>query len=804
MKRQSFQKDWLFGKSADAMRKITLPHDAMQEEGRKADAPSGTGGAFFNGGRYIYEKHFFVPEDWKKEMQFLEFEGVYPTAEVFLNGKKIAGCSYGYSQFYVPLTELKYEKENVIKVLVDNSKLPNSRWYSGAGIYRPVWLWMGNREHIIPDKVQVTTLDYKTGRIRIDAETTKKDISDKNLEVQIYEEDKMVASGLGYHTEIEIKNVRLWSDKNPFLYRLKLILKEDNEILDSYETTFGVRQIEYSNKGLFINGESVLLRGGCIHHDNGILGARSFEESEWRRIKRLKEFGFNAVRSSHNPLCKAALEACDALGMYVMDEAWDMWDKPKTPYDYANSFMENYESDIQKMVYKDYNHPSVIMYSIGNEVTEPARSEGVALAEKLVETVKKHDQTRPVTAGINLTLLLLASMGIDLTVSGSESEKEDRKAKKEMNSTEYNKMVSEQGKSMTQAAASPAADQISAPVLECLDICGYNYATSRYEAEKELHPKRVIVGSETYPYDLLKSWKLVEKNPYIIGEFMWSAWDYLGEAGIGSWSYVKEDEGFEKKYPWLLADTGALDILGNDNAEAGIAAIVWKARKKPYIAVTPANHPGILPVKAIWRGTNALPYWSYKNCDGNEVEIQIYADAKEVEVLLNGISIGRKEVKDYTAIFETHYQSGTIKAIAYDKNGEILSESELRSADSNLWIRILEEENPIEKNMDKTHGIEKASMEDGKIVYLDIDIVGSNGMVECNADEKLSVLVEGGELLAFGSANPKTEEDFLEGTYKTYYGRSQAVIRLLEKNVKVNVQGETLAKTEYVLSAPRG
>lgn len=804
MKRQSFQKDWLFGKNIGAMRKITLPHDAMQEEGRGADAPSGTGGAFFLGGRYIYEKHFFVPKEWKNKTQILEFEGVYPKAEVFLNGKKIAGCRYGYSDFYVPLTELEYEAENVVQVQVDNSELPNSRWYSGAGIYRPVWLWTGNKEYIVPNMVRVTTLDYKTGRILIDTETTKKDTLGENLEIQIFEEDTMIAHVNGCHAEVKIENVRLWSDKNPFLYRMKVILKDEKQILDVYETSFGVRQIEYSNKGLFINGESVLLKGGCIHHDNGILGARSFAESEWRRIKRLKEFGFNAVRSSHNPLCKAALEACDALGMYVMDEAWDMWDKPKTPYDYANSFMENYESDIQKMVYKDYNHPSVIMYSIGNEVTEPSRSEGVDLAKKLVKTVKKYDQTRPVTAGINLTLLLLASMGIDLTVSGSDTEKKDQETKKEMNSTEYNRMVFEQGNSMTMAAASPAADKISAPLLDCLDICGYNYAMSRYEMEKELHPKRVVVGSETYPYDLQKSWKMVEKNQHIIGEFMWSAWDYLGEVGIGSWAYVKEDGGFEKKYPWLLADTGALDILGNDNAEAGIASIVWKARKTPYIAVTPANHPGIVPLKAIWRGTNALPYWSYQNCDGNAVEIQIYADAEEVEVFLNGTSIGRKEIKDYAAVFETFYQSGTIKAIAYGGNGEILSESELQSADSKLQIQILEEENPIKKNMDEMHGVEDASMEDGKIVYLDIDIVGSNGVVECNADEKLSVGVEGGELLAFGSANPKTEEDFLEGTYKTYYGRSQAVIHLLEKNVKVTVQGETLAKKEYFLSAQRG
>lgn len=359
----------------------------------------------------------------------------------------------------MPLHNLQYGAENVLQVYVDNTKMPNSRWYSGAGIYRPVWLWTGKKDHILLDSVRVTTLDYQTGKIRLDAETTKKDQKEQDLRFEIYEDGKKCAQAFGNHAELELEEARLWSAEHLFLYRLKVFLLDGEDILDTYETTFGVRQISYSNQGFFINGEEVLLKGGCIHHDNGILGSRSFAASEWRRIQRLKEFGFNAIRSAHNPLCKAALEACDALGMYVMDEAWDMWDKPKNKYDYALHFPEYYESDICQMTAKDYNHPSVIMYSIGNEVTEPSKPEGVALAEKLVQTVKKYDHTRPVTAGINLTLLLLASMGIDLTVSNSESKAKDQEEKKKMNSTEYNKMVFEQGNSMVQAAASPAEDK---------------------------------------------------------------------------------------------------------------------------------------------------------------------------------------------------------------------------------------------------------------------------------------------------------------------------------------------------------
>ena len=789
MKRQSFQKDWLFGREGEEKRTITLPHDAMQEEKRRGDAPSGTGGAFFPGGSYLYEKHFYAPETWKDGIQILEFESVYPKAEVCLNGKKIGGCSYGYSNFYVPLTELSYAAENVLQVQVDNTKVPNSRWYSGAGIYRPVWLWTGKKEHILLNSVRVTTLDYRTGKIRIDAETTKKDLQETELKFIVSANGKETAQAFGNHAELTIENPELWSAEHPFLYELKVFLMEGEEILDTYETTFGIRQISYSDKGFFINGKSVLLKGGCIHHDNGILGSRSFAASEWRRIQRLKKFGFNAVRSAHNPLCKAALEACDALGMYVMDEAWDMWDKPKNKYDYALDFPENYESDLCQMTAKDYNHPSVVMYSIGNEVTEPSKPEGVALAEKLVQTVKKYDSTRPVTAGINLTLLMLASMGIDLTVSDSESAEQDREEKKNMNSTEYNKMVFEQGNSLVQASAAPAADQVSTPVLDLLDICGYNYAVPRYLMEKDLHPGRVIVGSETYAQDLAKTWKLVEEIPYVIGDFMWTAWDYLGEVGIGSWSYLYQESGFEKKYPWLLADTGALDILGNATAEAGMAAVVWQARKTPYLAVTPANHPGIEPVKAIWRGTNALPYWSYQGCDGNPTEIQVYAKAAETEVLVNGTSLGRKKMADETAVFETVYQKGTIEAVAYDELGNEMGRSRLQSAEGNLQIRIQREEDPM-----KISG--KEERDDEKILYFSIDLVGENGEIECNADETLKVSVEGGELLAFGSANPRTEESFLDGVYRTYYGRSLAVIRANEAVVKVIVEGETLERTE--------
>lgn len=780
MEKRLFCDEWLFGQEEKPKRMISLPHDAMQEQGREADAPSGSGGAFFKGGIYTYERKFRAPKEWEEQEVFLEFEGVYPGAEVFLNEVKIGGCKYGYTLFRVPLKGLHYDAYNDLRVEVDNSQLPNSRWYSGAGIYRPVWLVLGGKEHIEPDGIRVTTLSYEPAEVLVEVRHTKAEFSEEDIRVELFYQGDKVAEGTGAKAKFTISDAHLWDADSPELYDCVVTLKDREHVLDSQDTSFGIRKIEWSTKGFQVNGKTVLLKGGCIHHDNGILGARCFETSERRRIKRLKEAGFNAVRSAHNPMSPVALKACDELGMYVMDETWDMWNVQKNPFDYAKNFMEHYEKDIQAIAAKDYNHPSVIMYSIGNEVTEPAKPEGQELAEKIMRKMKEEDHTRPVTAGINLTLLMLSVMENNPMESGAVPEMG------EMNSTLYNQMISEFGKSMTMAAATEEADKVSSPVLNLLDIAGYNYAISRYETEQEVHPDRIIVGTETYAYDLARTWKLVEQYPYVIGDFMWTAWDYLGEVGIGSWSYGAQDMGFTKNYPWLLADTGAFDILGNENAEAGMASVVWGSRKTPYIGVCPVNHPGVMPNKAIWRGSNALPYWSYQGCEGNEAEIEVYSTAYEVELFLNGTSVGREKTEDCKAVFHTCYESGELKTCAYNEDGSFHSDSRLVSADEHTQIRISQEE-------------EKAGP-DG-ILYLDISLTGENGEIECNRDTKLRLRVEGGELLAFGSANPKTEEDFLSGEYTTYYGRSLAVVKVRKEPLYIEVSGEGLKTVSKVICA---
>ncbi|MCH4191122.1 MAG: DUF4982 domain-containing protein [Butyrivibrio sp.] len=792
MERIAFEKQWMFGRAGEQKRFLDLPHDAMLEQERSSSAETGRSGAFFRGGDYEYEKSFMAPEEWENQDIFIEFEGIYPHAVIELNGQKIGECHYGYTGYFFLLEGLQYGRSNTISVRVDGSRQPDSRWYSGTGIYRPVFLWTGNKKHIMPEGVRVTTLSHDPAVIRVDIKCSEAVSLQKDqikLVTEIYEKGQKVAVTSGNNAVITLENAKLWSDRSPSLYECRCILTENGMVLDEQRVSFGIRTLEWSaERGFEVNGETVLLRGGCIHHDHGILGAASYEKAERRRLKKLKECGFNAIRSAHNPICKTALDVCDELGIYVMDEGWDMWYKSKSRYDYADRFEEHFEDDIRMMTEKDYNHPSVVMYSIGNEVTEPAQEKGIETAKSLVNCFHELDGTRPVTAGINITLLYMAQMAeaAKKKADSSETETEAQMPQMEkMDSTAYNRMMSEAGERMNMAAATEEADRISTPVLNLLDIAGYNYASSRYRAEGEKHPGRMIAGTETFAADLPVNWEMVKSYPYLIGDFMWTAWDYLGEVGIGAWTYEQKDGDFEKKYPWLLADTGAFDILGNETAQAGLAAIVWGARNTPYIAVKPVNHDENSLIRAIWRGTNALPYWSYRGCEGRPAEIEVYSRAYGVELFLNDRIIGKKQTQNCRAIFRTAYEEGILKAVSYDEKGDYIAESTLYSADRNLHIGIIPEETLPEPD---------------ELLFVDIEILGANGQTECNRDEKLKVTVEGGRLLGFGSACPRTTESYLEGSYTTYYGKSLAVIRCLDRKLTISVQGQTLPDARLVMS----
>ena len=788
MERIDFCKNWTYRRAGEQTAyAVTLPHDAMIHEVRDAKNASGSAGAYFAGGIYEYEKSFFVPESWKDKYVTFLFEGVYKNSEVFINGKSVGGCAYGYSQFNVEAGgALEFGVDNTIRVIARNDDQPNSRWYTGSGIYRPVWLLVSGKSHIDIDGVKITTLSYNPAKILVETGHT----GGNEVRLEILDSDSVIAKTQGNSAELDIPGARLWSEEEPNLYSCRVTLLENGEVVDEISESFGIRFIEWSPQGLFINGNETLLRGCCVHHDNGILGACAYDEAEWRRVKMLKDAGYNAIRSSHNPCSRAMLNACDFYGVYMIDETWDVWYNHKSKYDYACDFADSWRGDIRAMVERDYNHPSVIMYSLGNEVSEPASKKGVELTREMVAYTKTMDTSRAVTIGLNLMIVAGAAKGKGIYNDEEGGRKNDSdNMVKGMNSTMFNLMASVLGTGMNNSANSSASDKATTPVLSEFDISGYNYTSGRYAKDGKLHPNRVIFGSETFPQDLAKNWAMVKKYPYLIGDFMWTGWDYLGEVGLGAWAYSGDGKGFNKPYPWLLAETGVLDILGNPNGELFWAQAVWGLLSEPKIAIQPVNHPKITPAKGTWRGTNAIHSWSWKGCEGNKAIVEVYFDCYKVELLLNGKSIGKKKPKGCRAVFRTKYAPGTLSAISYDIHGAEIGRCELISATGKSSVRIIPEEQVIAP---------------GGIAYANLETVGENGICESNADRKLTLSVEGGKLLGFGSANPRTAESYTDGSFTTYYGRAQAVVRAGdatgEMKISASCEGKEIASAVIQVS----
>lgn len=758
MKKIAFNRDWLCNGKP-----VTLPHDAQISEPRSASASDG-GHGYFPGGIYTYEKTFTVPADWADKKVLIEFEGVYKNCTVSLNGKEIGSHRYGYTGFALPLEELNFGDKNNITVVADNSQLPNSRWYTGSGIYRPVWLYVGDEERVEYRGVKITTVSISPAVVRVEVHATA------DAMVEILDGETVVASGVP--GEIAIPNAKLWSDETPDLYTCRVTVGSD-----VVEEKFGIREIKWSPKGLFINGKETLLRGACVHHDNGILGAAAHDESEWRRVRIMKEAGFNAIRAAHNPCSRAMLEACDHYGMYMMDETFDMWYNRKTKFDYGLDFETHWEEDTAEMVQRDYNHPCVILYSIGNEVAEPSEVKGLEYGRKQVDLIHSLDATRPVTCGLNLMIMSRAAKGQGIYRDGEQKtgniqQKSDDKVKN--GSLAFNIMATFMGTSMNQGGNSSKVDNLATPIINALDIAGYNYGSGRYPLEGKLHPERIIFGSETFPQDIYKNWEQVKKLPYLLGDFMWTGWDYLGEAGIGAWSYTG-GQPFNRPYPWVLAGAGVIDISGTPDGSCRYASTVWGLEKAPRIAVKPVNHPGVRVSKSVWRGTNAIESWAWKDCTGNKAEIEVYSDAAAVELLLGSKSLGKKKIKECKAIFKTKYAPEVLTAVAYTADGKELGKSSLSPAKGKLSLRLQPEESRSD------------------IIYIPVEIVGENGIVESNADRKMTVTVAGGELLGFGSANPCHKEQYHTGSFTSYYGRALAVVRKTTENLSVTVRAEGMA-----------
>lgn len=463
-----FCRNWTFCKEGGAPVPVDLPHDAMLLEKRDGGCRNGVNSGYFPGGRYTYEKAFELDAAMLGKSVVLHFEGVYQNCKVYANRKLADSHRYGYTAFDVDISDFVQSGENTVRVEVDNSLEPNCRWYSGSGIYRPVQLLIREKNHIT--QVHLETVDIHPAKLRVDVQTTQ----ESAITVEVYEGKKLVASGKP--GILEVPEAKLWSGDNPFLYTVLVKTDTDERVIP-----FGIRKLEWSAKtGMLVNGHRVLLRGGCIHHDHGVLGACEYYDAEERRIRILKENGFNAVRIAHNPASQITLDICDKLGMYVMNETFDGWYIPKTYHDYARWFDAEWKKDLTAMVESSRNHPSVILYSTGNEVSETATQKGAEVCRMLTDFVHSLDNTRPVTAGVNVLLNVYANMGMGVYRDKGDYKPEPLPGKggykeKKTGSAFFNAMAQKLGGLMFFMSKGSKGDKACLGAANGLDILGLNY-----------------------------------------------------------------------------------------------------------------------------------------------------------------------------------------------------------------------------------------------------------------------------------------------------------------------------------------
>ena len=862
MQKIDFNKDWIcrcLTRDEEAY-PVTLPHDAMLSEPRTQESTGEGNIGWYIGGDYEYTKNFFVPEEYK-DKKVLEFEEIYHNGEVYINGKKAAYRPYGYTNFYVD-TEgfFQYGKENEIKVIARNADQPNSRWYSGTGIYRPAYLHVAGEKYIPVNGVKIRTLSYDPAKIevvvktsapgelslkiefegskvlRVIGESTKignvnndRIISsdNKNMQpngsvqtgengqkselVQVEAEKNNQAAEYQAIFQLDIPNAKLWDTEHPNLYTCKAVFGED-EVIE----TFGIRELIWNPQvGMTINGERVILRGACFHHDNGVLGACTYPEAEERKMRILKENGYNAVRSAHYPCSKALLDACDRMGMLMMDEYVDVWYIHKTKYDYAGQLADWWKQDLKDMVDKDYNHPSVIMYSTGNEVAETAQKKGIALTGDMTNFLHSLDSTRPVTCGINIFFNFLSSIGLGVysddkaEKSAGNAEKNAAQAtgknekkvvksgektvnkatengKKGLGSTKPEKKKKPVGSEFYNTLACLVGDyfmKCGATLYPCdlrtkdayanMDIAGYNYGIFRYKHDLKKYPNRLILGSETFCKDAYSFWEIAKKNKRIIGDFVWAGWDYIGEVGDGAAEY--SDYKFEDPATRMTGGNGRIDLNGKPRAEAAYTRVAFERETGPFIAVDPVYQKEKLRLTG-WQLTKALESWAWDGCNGEPAKVEVYARAAQVELFINGKSAGKKKVKKCRANFNTTYQDGEITAVSYDENGKEINRYSLQTAGKDTVLQVRPEEKTV-----KPEGL----------AFIQLQYTDSKGIWKPMEKHNIKVTVENGVLKGLGSPAPYVKGNYTDHTVATYYGEAMAVVQADGNGpVKVTVADE--------------
>jgi beta-galactosidase len=768
--RMLFDFDWRFHRGAlDAgyttflddsdWRKLDLPHDWSIEDLPGTNSPldplaaGGIDHGYFVGGVGIYRKTFEVPKNWQGKRIHLQFDGVYMNADVWLNGRKLGTHHYGYTSFWYDISDqLQYGEKNILAVEVRNEG-KNSRWYSGSGIYRHVWLDIMEPVHIAHWGTAITTpsvsQEIATVEVRNSLQNERAEPVQVLVKTSLFNPkgekltevaSKLDLPGLGQaevFQSLQISQPNLWSPDSPDMYHAKTEIRENATAkpLDEVNTPFGIRSFSFdTEQGFVLNGQTTLLRGACVHHDNGPLGSAAYDRAEERRVALLKASGFNAIRCSHNPPSPAFLDACDRQGMLVIDEAFDTWNVGKQPFDYSLYFDKSWKKDLSSMIYRDRNHPSIIMWSTGNEIPNRASPAGVAVSAMLTEFVHQLDPTRPVTAAVN--------------------------------------------------GLNPDKD----PFFATLDLAGYNYAgggdhghADVYQMDHARVPDRIMYGAESYPLESFQSWVRVLDYPYVVGDFVWTGFDYLGEASIG-WLGYPQDYSF---YPWNTAFCGDIDICGFKRPQSYYRDVLWQKGqlislfvKNPQLSF--AEHPRRAGWSK-WHWHDHLADWTWPGYEGQEMEVRVFSAYEEVALFLNGKSLGKKPTtreNRWTATYQVPYEPGVLKAQGYE-NGKATESWLLPTANKVQGIKL---------SADRT--LIKADGQD--LSYVTVDLVDKNGLRHPKADQLIQFELSGpGSIVAVANANPRTTESFQASKRKAFQGRALVIIKSTQKEGTIRLKAKS-------------
>ncbi len=751
---------------------VTLPHDWSIEGPPSETNPTGGGGGYFPAGIGWYRKTFTVPASWKGKRVVIEFDGVASNATVYLNGRKIGNHPYAYTSFRIDISSLlKLSAKYLLAVRVDNAEQPASRWYSGSGIYRHVRVVVTEPVHVAPWGVFVSTPEVSVKSAIVVVKTQVRNESNEDaalilrtvligpLGIKTHALESTVAVQAGQSAEtvqqITLDAPMLWSPATPRLYHTITRVLKNGKLLDEVDTPFGVRSLAWSvEKGLLLNGTPIKLDGGSVHSDNGPLGVAAFDRAEERKVELLKAAGFNAVRTAHNPPSTAFLDACDRQGLLVLDEPFDVWTVSKRRYDYARFFHDWWQQDLDAMVKRDRNHPSIIAWGIGNEIPDVWTADGAPIAKQLAARVRSLDSTRPLT------------------------------------------------QAFPGATYGPNPDAAIAQV----DIAGYNYNLAQNLAEDHRRvPSRIMMTTESFPADAFEQWELVQDHTFIVGEFVWTAQDYLGESGIGAWRYGSAKQAtqagqmkqFLRSYmakmgadgknpmapfqngqppsplspgfPWHAAYCGDLDLTGFRKPSSYYRDILWNGGDRVYVTVRLPESEDKKLVAAGWAVLPTLPSWTWPGQEGKAMTVEVYAGTEAVRLYLNDKLIGEKPTgrdQAFRAEFSVPFTPGILRAEGV-RSGKAVAESTLETAGEPVGLKLTADRAVITA--------------DGQgLAFVTVEAVDEKGRLQVNADMNARFSVTGAATIAaVGNGDGQSQESYAGNSFNLFHGRALVVLRAM-------------------------